>query len=456
MDKTRLIAEFSRAVIARSGIVFCGAGLSKPSGLPMWEEILDEPRKELKLPSDFTDLTLVAQYYIANIPGGRERLEAIVRSHLSVAAAPSRAHRLLSQIPVAEIWTTNYDTLLEQVLPTANVRRQDRDLIEAQREDVGVTICKMHGDFSIPESKPKIVISRDDFEIYPNQYPRMWTRLTSLFSTQTILFIGISFSDPNMMHLLSLTRSKFVSGNRQHYTIFKKPETKENALIHEYRVRDLESRGIAVIEVDDYAEIDDVLSGVVARAQPPYVYIGGSFAPDDKIDQFCSALGALLADTRIGVVSGGNRAGLLVSNGLGDSLEAHGRYDPSRILFYFQAKETTPPPFERRLGTIRFQGIDRDAMRELMIGKARAAVFIGGADGTRREIEIAKARGIPLIPIGGTGGAAAELWKSLRAALSSNVIGGGPISDCEFETLNVVPFPAAATAKSLIERAVFG
>src|SRR4051812_47633079 len=122
MQVAQLIERFGRCLARRNAVIFCGAGVSRSAGLPLWDEVLEGARIELGLSASFSDLPLLAQYYVANVPGGRPRLSEHIREKLSAPAAPTRIHHLISELPIKEIWTTNYDRLIEQALPRATVK----------------------------------------------------------------------------------------------------------------------------------------------------------------------------------------------------------------------------------------------------------------------------------------------------------------------------------------------
>lgn len=460
MDKAELIREFGRALTNGSATLFCGAGLSRASGFPLWDEILELPRKELKISRSFVDLPLLAQYYIVNIPGGRERLNEHIRMALSRSALPNKNHYLLSQLPVREFWTTNYDRLLEATLPKASVKAKDADLLRdgAPNEQ---SIIKMHGelpDKQLPRSqieKNPIIIAREDYETYPARLPLMWAKLNATFLTQSILFLGMSFNDPNLHHLFSLARPRFAKGLRKHFTIFKKPTSPSDLKIHQYRMNDLEEVGIRVTEIDDYDDLSEILEQLIVKSSPPYVFVAGSYDDDPHIDKFCEALGVLLAGTGIGVISGANRAGRQVSYSLGRNLQSARRYDPDKILIFFQAGSSSPPPsLEERIGTVVFHGADRTDMRRLMVEKARATLVIGGGDGTREEVRISEHARVPVIPVAMSGGVGKETWTSMIGNLTNYRYGYEPIDLVVFKQLADAPITAANAAFGLLKAAL--
>ena len=455
MNRFEFLTCFGKCLLRGTGTVLCGAGVSKMSGLPLWDELLDPIRQQLGLPISFADLPLIAQYYTANVADGRQRLEDLITRGLSVSASPSIAHSLIAAMPLTRLWTTNYDRLLETAKPDTKVYARDIDLLDDPGEGQRV-LYKMHGELR-PGAKSlnNIIISREDYETYPRRFPRMWSQLTATFATQSILFLGFGFNDPNITHLLALARSAFQSGYRNHFAILRKPDSPEAISQHNYRMQDLQAVGINSIEIDDYGEITEILRQLLTKALPPTVFISGNFH-NNEYDSFCISLGKLLGESGVSVISGAAQPGLLVSYALAEYLQEVGRYEPERVVFYYQSKNATPVAPLRRLGTIRYFGEDRSRMRHEMIRHSRVTILVSGDDGAREEAKMSMSDNVPVIPMACTGGAAAEVWNSLESRLHTVTFGGRPVDRANFEKLRSTnPDEALASAVALAKQAMF-
>src|ERR1039457_4653599 len=133
-------------VLAGTTSLFVGAGLSQSSAYPGWGELLDPIRSEASIPESLNDLPLVAEYYIQQVPGGRDRLNAHILAELSRVnprPKPTEGHVLLARLEVVETWTTNYDCLIEEADPDLKVIVADSEL--ADRAFAGRRLVKMHG-----------------------------------------------------------------------------------------------------------------------------------------------------------------------------------------------------------------------------------------------------------------------------------------------------------------------
>ena len=126
------------------------------------------------------------------------------------------------RLPISTYWTTNYDTLIERALEQAGKRPDIKYNIEQlaltlPRRDC--VVYKMHGDISNPG---QTVLIKDDYEKYFLTNQAFITALTGDLISQTFLFIGFSFSDPNIDYVLGRIRASYVKNMRTHYCFIKR------------------------------------------------------------------------------------------------------------------------------------------------------------------------------------------------------------------------------------------
>ena len=181
-------------------VVFVGAGVSANSDVPNWESLIKSFKDELGGNIGVeTDYLKVAQIY-KNTRDKKDYFEKIRKVLRDGNVAYNPIHNAVLQLNPAHIITTNYDNLIEQAI-LANYKqydiiRKDADLPYYRYPN---KVIKMHGDFSADN----IVLAEEDYYNYGRNFPLIRSFVTSLFTTNVVLFIGFSFDDLNLKIILN-------------------------------------------------------------------------------------------------------------------------------------------------------------------------------------------------------------------------------------------------------------
>lgn len=424
----RFIDVYVEALRDENAAIFAGAGLSIPAGLVDWASLMSEIAADVGLSIDREhDLLSVAQFHV-NERAGRHRLNQALITEFAERSSHTENHRILAALPIRTFWTTNYDALIEDALRQArkrvDVKSSESSLANTlPRRDA--TVYKMHGDIARPD---EAVVTRDDYEAYSTTHPLFGTALQGDLVSKTFLFIGFSFNDPNLSHVLSRIRILLGQNRRDHYCLMRRVQRgdSETQADYEYararqdlQVRDLRRYGIHGLMVDSYAEYTDVLRRVTARFKRRRVFVSGSaatFAPFSEADgqEFLRQLGNSLIEQGFDVVTGfGLGVGPYLLNGVLEGLERGGTHALHDRVTLRPFPQGIADPVER---AGRWK-----AYRREMIATAGIAVFVFGnrrsekgeieaAPGVREEFEIAAESGLVLIPVAATGYTARELY----------------------------------------------
>jgi len=203
--------------------VFVGAGMSRPAGFVDWKGLLRECAKELNLDIDREhDLVAVAQYYLNHRGRDRSSLNQILRNEFDKPVTSTKNHEIIANLPITTIWTTNFDTLIEDALrknrKSVDVKSRDKD-IATHKKGRDTVLYKMHGDIARPD---ETVICKDDYEQYARNHPIFQNTLEADLLSKTFLFLGFSFSDPNLEYMLGHLRSLLEDSKREHYAVMRK------------------------------------------------------------------------------------------------------------------------------------------------------------------------------------------------------------------------------------------
>lgn len=425
--KNRFLKEFPIALNDGAGAIFVGAGVSMGAGYPSWAKLLKEIGEDLGIgSSDVHDLAALAQWSIQE-SGGATQVRNVIKEQIGKKHDVPESLRIISRLPVRHIWTTNYDRLVERAFEMVD-RPLDtisgaKDL--SLRATPGATrLYKMHGSV---DRLDDVVISTDDYELYRTTRGAYLPLLQAHLTSMSMLFVGLSLTDPNIRHVLSLIRESFTEAPPEHFAIVKPPhaddfkteaEFKAKAAQHNLWAKDLRRYGLIAVEIDDYDEVSGLLRQIERRVALNRVWVSGSWPMDAgdaeaaKIFAVAQGIGKAIGTLKRSLVSG---AGLVVGSatiaGFLDALRDGGGWDLDRRLI--------ARPFPQPLAGKPADRAQWSALREELARLSGAVIFVGGAkvvggkvvvaDGVLQEADLAEAAGAFLLPVGATGGAAKEI-----------------------------------------------
>jgi hypothetical protein len=195
--------------------VMIGAGFSRnaekisPSipAFPLWNELaeqiydrlysrsnhLSSPEdRKLKLAS-VGALRLASQY--ENTFGRQSLDDLLIQTIPDKQYSPGKLHKLLLSLPWSDVFTTNYDTLLERSTPFIHERKYDTVLTYADIPGrMKPRIVKLHGSF--PSHRP-FILTEEDYRNYPRKFAPFVNMVQQSIMENTFCLIGFSGDDPN-------------------------------------------------------------------------------------------------------------------------------------------------------------------------------------------------------------------------------------------------------------------
>ncbi len=419
------IRDFVQDLHNDSAAIFAGAGLSRGCGYVDWPELLSDIAKELGLDiKKEHDLISLAQFHV-NTKKTSDGLARKILQEFSDYAEPSENHDILARLPISSFWTTNYDSLIEDALRKAcrvpDVKYQvDHLTISKPKRDA--IVYKMHGDVQLPQHA---VLYKEQYEKYHIERAPFITALSGDLISKTFLFIGFSFTDPNLDYVLSRLHSG--CSKRTHYSFMlqaQKVEGDDDELYfykkrkQELRIEDLKRYGIQTLLVDDYSDITKILKDIESRYRKKTVFFSGSaeefgaWTRQDAQD-LIHRVAATCVEANCRVVNGfGWGIGSAVINGALEAIYGNPqKYSEAQLVVrpFPQHGDNMPLLWEQ--------------YRQRMISLAGVAIFFFGnkkeggvtinASGVRREFEIALDHKLLPIPIAATGFMSEELWKEI-------------------------------------------
>ncbi|TVV76951.1 SIR2 family protein [Sphingomonas solaris] len=427
-DTEEFLSSFLKELNENNAAVFVGAGLSKAAGYVDWPGLLSGVATSLGLDTAReTDLVRLAQFHINANATNRNKLSQLLIDEFSDLMEPTENHRILARLPINTFWTTNYDRLIETALEAGGKRvdaKYTKEQLATTRRGRDAVVYKMHGDIEHPS---QAILSRDDYEKYHQTHGPFTTALSGDLIEKTFLFLGFSFTDPNLDLIMSRIRTTFTTHQRQHYCIAKRrtKAKRENEADFEYDLtrqnlitQDLMRFNIKTIFVDNFGQITNLLKTLEDRYRRRTVFISGSAADygawgQSGTENLVSKLARAIIDRDLRITSGfGLGIGGAVVTGAVQQIYStrHRSVDEQLVL----------RPFPIGITEVAERNKTFSRYREELISQAGIAIFIMGnktvdgqfvtADGMRSEFELAKSRGLHLVPIGASGWMAKELW----------------------------------------------
>jgi len=202
MDKQQFsnLLHIQKASRENRLVVFVGAGVSRNSGIPTWNDLIKTMKSELpdKLANDM-DALKVAQLY-KDARGHKEYMDKVKEVLLYNKAVPNPLHKRILALKPCHMVTTNYDDLIEQELINEFIQyavvREDKDIPQMVHPNA---LVKMHGDYATDN----IVLTETDYYNYSNNFPLIRAFVLSLFASKLVLFVGFSFADLNLKMILN-------------------------------------------------------------------------------------------------------------------------------------------------------------------------------------------------------------------------------------------------------------
>ncbi|MGL5988175.1 SIR2 family protein [Cetobacterium sp.] len=180
-------------------VIFVGAGVSINSDLPSWHSLVKSYAEYMGIEKDnynSEEMLEIPEKFYNHF--GKIKYYDILEKKFKNNHEPNFIHKALNKLNLEYIITTNYDNLIEIELNESNeydVVTKDEELAYSKSKKM---IIKMHGDIE----NRNVVLKRSDYDKYEQNFPLITTFVKSLFTTNTVLFIGYSLNDVNVKNIM--------------------------------------------------------------------------------------------------------------------------------------------------------------------------------------------------------------------------------------------------------------
>jgi len=244
--------------------VMVGSGFSRnavsvrPDGVapPLWSDLVDALAEALHAGGTRKDqgaqnfsagdaLRLAQDFEIAF---GRQSLHKLIAETIRDSEyEPGELHRTLLGLPWRDVFTTNWDTLLERANrragePYSVVTGADQFAMQAQPR-----IIKLHG--SLPASFP-LVFTEEDYRLYPTRFAPFVNAVQQSMIETVLVLVGFSGEDPNFLRWLGWVRDNLGSSAPKIYLT-------GWLNLQDYRRRTLEANNVVPIDMARWPGAED-------------------------------------------------------------------------------------------------------------------------------------------------------------------------------------------------------
>lgn len=202
------VKEISERLWTGHASIMVGAGFSKNATakdsntkpMPSWYELGDLFYEKIhgRKPEGINYLNPLKLADEVQAAFGRPALNQLLKNNIVDRDFDvSNLHIRLMELPWSDVFTTNYDTLLERTCENVVSRRYD---IVVNQEDIIYSkrprIIKLHGSF--PSERP-LIITEEDYRTYPKLFAPFINTVQQSLLENALLLIGFSGDDPNFL-----------------------------------------------------------------------------------------------------------------------------------------------------------------------------------------------------------------------------------------------------------------
>ena len=229
-DNEKYLDEIANRLFTNHAAIMIGAGFSKNATsisqlnktFPDWNELGDAFYEKLYgkdsvIPEKkYLNVLKLAEEVEATY--GRSELDRLIRNNIPDAEyEPSSFHQKLLALPWTDVFTTNYDTLLERAAKHVFNRKYTTvyskdDLVDASKP----RIVKLHGNFHLDNP---FTITEEDYRVYPKTNAPFVNTVQQSLLENTLCLIGFSGDDPNFLQWIGWLRDNLENDASKIYLI---------------------------------------------------------------------------------------------------------------------------------------------------------------------------------------------------------------------------------------------
>lgn len=227
------ITELARLLNSDQLVLFAGAGISYLSHnrkfprkkMPLWKDLAINVAEACDAKLENYNDSLFDLFDGIVTSKGRSTLEEAVRSTIPEDDYdPTEIHKVIARLPWHIIYTTNYDNILARALENPDgIISSESEYDWLSRKQEKPKLIHIHG-----VRRNLITLTGQDFALWHEKNPRAFSQLSNIALNKTILFVGYSFSDPNLnLHLLPWVQKIRGERNNRNYAWMWQPKDEQ-------------------------------------------------------------------------------------------------------------------------------------------------------------------------------------------------------------------------------------
>lgn len=223
-QKVTPVERLIRRIRRNKVTLFIGSGFSLKAGAPSVSELISKLIEdgELKYNTETEELSIrnVASDFVEK--EGRHELMRCLVKHFSFTPTETSDHKMLASIPhFRTIFTTNYDSLIEDAYPKGQCVVLTSSQGCSNADCASVNVYKIHGDLTTLSNTDSIIITNEDYKDYfhKESLKALWEDLKYEFRHSYVVFIGYSLADDNILDIIKNVRCELNNNVKGMYLI---------------------------------------------------------------------------------------------------------------------------------------------------------------------------------------------------------------------------------------------
>lgn len=281
-DITKIPDELIENFKNGSGVIFVGAGMSMGAGFPDWKGLLEAMILEADkvswiskskideyrhLVNDSSKFLMLAEDIKTELGAGYS--EFMTKTFVDYTWTPTKNHELIVRINSSLIITINYDDLIESAYNDIYKKYPvkvnfDQAKIAANNFWKGrFFILKAHGDAK--SDVDSLILTQRDYRKTLYREAGYRSLLMSIFTTKSILFLGVSMNDPEFNQLIDYLHDSYHGGGPTHFLLVnerKNYQTVSKRLSEDFKIQTVTYNN----DNNDFVEITEFLEHIYNEA----------------------------------------------------------------------------------------------------------------------------------------------------------------------------------------------